>query len=79
MCAVLSGDVRLSDAADGEKEPAEPSQGAPQVPLLHPMEDFQSCDDTLCFALGQVIKIDGHWVHPATQAYPHLLGTGYIE
>lgn len=63
MCAVLSGDARLSDTADGEGEFAGPSQEAPQVPVLHSIDDFpleQSRDDTLRFAFHQVIKIDGH-------------------
>ena len=76
MCAVFSGDARLSDSADGEEEPAGPSQEAPQVPLLHSIEDFlleQSRDGTLHFALDQVIKIDGHLVRPdATQTYPQF-------
>ena len=41
------------------------------------MEDFpleQSRDDTLRFALDQVIQIDGHLVCPDTaQAYPHFI------
>ena len=41
------------------------------------MEDFpleQSRDDTLRFALNQVIQIDGHLVCPDTaQAYPHFI------
>ena len=44
--------------------------------MLHSMEDFlleQTCDDTLRFALDQVIKTDGHVVRPDTvQAYPHF-------
>ena len=40
------------------------------------VEDFplkQSRDDTLCFALDQVIKTDGQSVCPdAAQAYPHF-------
>ncbi|KAK0130944.1 Neurotrophin receptor-interacting factor [Merluccius polli] len=39
-CAVLSGDARSSDTADGEGEPAGPSQEAPQVPVFDSMEDF---------------------------------------
>ncbi|KAM4562630.1 uncharacterized protein PAE49_011040 [Odontesthes bonariensis] len=42
MCAVLSGDARLSDAADGEGEPAAPPQEAPQVPCLTPWKIFHS-------------------------------------
>ena len=75
MCAVLSGDGRLSDAADGEEELAVPLLEVPQeAPQIHFMEDFpleQTRDDTLCFAFGQVI--DGHVVCPdATQDYPHF-------
>ena len=40
MCAVLSGDARLSDTADGEGEPTVPSQEAPPVPVFDSMEDF---------------------------------------
>ncbi|XP_059210478.1 uncharacterized protein LOC131989303 [Centropristis striata] len=76
MCAVLSGDARLSDTADGEGEPAVPPPEAPQVPVFASMEDFpleQSRDDTLRFAFDQVIKIDGHMVRPdAALTYPHF-------
>ena len=71
-CAVLSGDARSSDTADGEGEPAGPSQEAPQVPAFDSMEDFpleQSRDDTLRF----VIRIDGHMVRPdAALTYPQF-------
>ena len=40
MSAVLSGNARLSDAADGEEELV--GQQAPEVPLLHSTEDFQT-------------------------------------
>jgi len=70
MCAVLSGDARLSNTADGEGEPAEPA------PEFHSMEDFpleQSRDDTLRSAFDQVIQIDGQLVCPnAVQTYPHF-------
>ncbi|KAK9525277.1 hypothetical protein VZT92_016004 [Zoarces viviparus] len=76
MCAVLSGDARLSDAADGEGEPAEPPVETPLGPELHSMEDFpleQSRDDTLRSAFDQVIRIDGQLVRPdAAQSYPHF-------
>ena len=76
MCAVLSGDARLPDTAEGEGAPARPSSEALQVPDLCSMEDFpleQSRDDTLRFALDQVIRIDGHMVRPdAALAYPHF-------
>ncbi|XP_051815566.1 uncharacterized protein LOC110961245 isoform X1 [Acanthochromis polyacanthus] len=76
MCAVLSGDARSSDTADGEGEPGGSRQEAPGVPDLHPMEDFpleQSRDDTVCSAFDQVIKIDGQLVHPGTAlTYPHF-------
>ena len=76
MCAVLSGDARLSDAADGEVEgTAEAPVEALRVPL-HSMEDFpleQSRDDTLRSAFDQVIQIDGHKVRPdAALTYPHF-------
>ena len=66
---MLSGDARLSGTADGEGEPARPSQEAPQVPVFDSMEDFpleQSRDDTLRFAFDQVMRIDGHMVRPDT-------------
>ncbi|KAK0136850.1 Zinc finger and SCAN domain-containing protein 23 [Merluccius polli] len=65
-CAVLSGDARSSDTADGEGEPAGPSQEAPRVPVFDSMEDFplESRDDTLRFAFDQVIRIDGHMCSP---------------
>ena len=37
---MLSGDARSSDTADGEGEPAGPSQEAPQVPVFDSMDDF---------------------------------------
>uniref|UniRef100_A0AAQ4P4Q9 CCHC-type domain-containing protein n=1 Tax=Gasterosteus aculeatus aculeatus TaxID=481459 RepID=A0AAQ4P4Q9_GASAC len=61
MCAVLSGDARSSDAADGEGESAEPLVETPPVPGFRSMEDFpleQSRDDTLRSAYDQVIRID---------------------
>ena len=71
-----SGDARSSDTADGEGEPAGPSQEAPRVPVFDSMEDFpleQSRDDTLRFAFDQVIRIDGHMVLPdAALMYPHF-------
>ncbi|XP_062418320.1 uncharacterized protein LOC134129059 [Pungitius pungitius] len=75
-CAVLSGDARSSDAAEGEGEPAEPPVETPAVPEFRSMEDFpleQSRDDTLRSAYDQVIKIDGQLVRPdAAQSYPHF-------
>ncbi|KAM9717937.1 uncharacterized protein ACNS7B_021418 isoform 1-T1 [Menidia menidia] len=76
MCAVLSGDARSSDAADGEGELAVPPPEAPLVPAFNSMEDFpleQSRDDTLRCAFDQVMRIDGHMVHPDTPlTYPHF-------
>uniref|UniRef100_A0A8P4KG28 Gypsy retrotransposon integrase-like protein 1 n=1 Tax=Dicentrarchus labrax TaxID=13489 RepID=A0A8P4KG28_DICLA len=76
MCAVLSGDTRLSDTAEGEGGPVVPPPEAPQVPMWRSTEDFpleQSRDSTLRFAFDQVIQIDGQLVRPdAVQTYPHF-------
>ncbi len=73
MCAVLTGDVKLPDTADGEGELAVPSQKALQVPAWHSVEDFppeQSCDDTPHFSFDPLIKTDGRLLCPdAVQTY----------
>lgn len=56
-CAVLSGDTKLSDTSDGEREPPGPSQEASPVPSMEDIPLEQSRDDTFCFAFNQVIKL----------------------
>jgi len=75
-CAVFAGDARSLDTVPGVVDLVEPPLGILPSPVFPPVGDFpleQTCDNTLRFALSQVIKIDGQFVHPdAVITFPHF-------